>query len=108
MSEESRADCAANSKSGALGHVSDSAGIKTTPFAVALKRLFPPNTPHAEMVEFFHGRTTIGTIRQWRHGRCNPPQWAVETVRAYCDWLSSLAAQTRTNPHGDAKRFKRR
>jgi hypothetical protein len=47
------------------------------------------------MVALFEGRTTIGTIDQWRYGRRSPPQWAVDILRRRAAEIAKRAEQVK-------------
>ena len=58
-------------------------------------RVFVPDGKHAAIVALFEHRTTIGTIRQWRHGRRRAPKWAVAIIDALVANLDEIRNDAR-------------
>lgn len=72
---------------------------KPVPIDIAIRRLVPSGS-RREILALFGNRVTWGAIAHWRKGRVEPPQWAVDSLRAYV--APVLAIEPRTTIKGAA------
>ena len=85
-----------------VGHLDTFAPHATTALIRLTIRLLVPSGRYADIVALFEGRTTIDTIRQWRHGRGKAPSWAIDIC------LRRLAPITEAMEHARAAPRERR
>lgn len=53
--------------------------IGAAPFSIALARLFPI-TDRAKILALFEHQVTWKAISDWRAGKCEAPQWAMDKI----------------------------
>lgn len=87
-----------NKASARIEHLASPNGERATPLIADVIRVLVPSGSHAELVALFEHRTTIDTIRQWRHGRRPAPQWALDICARRLAPIAQLAERARTAP----------